>query len=521
MKSNQLIIKQDLAEPNYRFFQLLAESENGLIEEEKIINGKKLKIKCSYKTQLGQISRTTADLQILLAALVRQNGYKEKIEDISQKDLLFYLNKEPGIKNYKRLRTDLELLMSLSINIESDDKKDLTANRKKENSNDEAIGYPVVIVKYKLKKYQRKDNYIVCAEEFVNQVKNKYIIPLPPKEVFFKLNTPTKYVCERLIARLQPKGIGKGRKFKSQKLEFDIDYFASEILGYQYKRAHSKRNTTNSVLKELDFLVKDFKIEKMKAGGQYKVHIWFYPYYDYKTNVEQKRNESKYYEDELFPKEEIVQMEKDKPTIFHSLINEGVSERKANIFLNSDFDIIDNQEIRDKVISEFKEKELSFFNYIESKLAVAKIYKDKKLRMGEEVSFEGVISVALRDNWEDSNQKIKAKKEKINTEKKEKEEKTKAIEKNKDEIFNKWEKIIRPEINKIIDQNPEIVGELHTEIEESRDWRNPLYDVNLTPLENYKTKMLIRADIDAKIIERNDKLKEIIEQRDKELAEIE
>ena len=156
MKNNQLIIKQDLAEPNYRFFQLLAESENGLIEEEKIINGKKLKIKCSYKTQLGQISRTTADLQILLAALVRQNGYKEKIEDISQKDLLFYLNKEPGIKNYKRLRTDLELLMSLSINIESDDKNEIKVNKTKKSNNEEAIGYPVVIVKYKLKKYHHK-----------------------------------------------------------------------------------------------------------------------------------------------------------------------------------------------------------------------------------------------------------------------------------------------------------------------------------------------------------------------------
>ena len=37
MKSNQLVIKQDLAEPNCRFFQLLAESENGYKEKTELV----------------------------------------------------------------------------------------------------------------------------------------------------------------------------------------------------------------------------------------------------------------------------------------------------------------------------------------------------------------------------------------------------------------------------------------------------------------------------------------------------
>lgn len=513
-------LRQDIDNSTYQLFQRLEKSPSGEIKDTFINNNKKVEVEISYtKSQGKKISRTTADLEILLASLLTQNNFERKIDNLTLKDLLFYLNKEYSKQNYERLKMDLKILKTMNRNIIAEE-FDEDGNVKDAPKRSKIKMQSIVIEELQLDSRSRRENWITLSTSFVERVKEKFIVHLPPKEVFFKLNSNEKNVCERLITILRPRGRGAERKFGLIYLKKTLDEFTTEILGHKYKYTHKKKEVIKKVLENLSFLVRDFSFEKEKSKRKIYVIIKFFTYEEYIENVEKLRRESKYFEElELFPKEELEIMEQEKPQIFYDIVNEGVSEVKLNSILRREFEAVKVN--REELKREYEEKELRFTDYLKAKYIIAKLYADKEVKAGNDVNFEAIFMKAVQNNWENRVLAENEKREKQAKEKKAKEVKISALEKRKKEVEEKWSKIIEPAIEGIVSRNPEIVGEIWEEIESSRDWKNPSYDKNLTPMENYRNKIFIKYEIDAKIIEKYNKVKVIAEEKGKEVSAIE
>lgn len=507
-------LRQDIDNSTYQLFQRLEKSPNGEVIDTFINGNKKIEIEISYtKTKDKKVSRTTADTEILLAALLTQNNFDNTITNITLKDLLFYLNKEYSKQNYERLKMDLKILKTMNRNIIAEEIDEI--NEGKAPKKYKMKMQSIVIDDLQLDSRSRKENYIKLSDSFVSRVKEKFIIHLPPKEVFFALNSNEKNVCERLIAILRPRGHGAERKFGLSVLKKSLDDFTTEILGHKYKYTHKKKEVIKIVLHNLNFLVKDFDFQKEKARRKIYVVLWFYTYEEYIQNVDKLRKESKYYEDlGLFPKEELQKMERDKPQIFYDLKTEGVSEAKINSILEKEFNSL--KENKEAIIQAYEDRGLTFLDYVKAKFYIAKLYSDREVRKGNPVSFEAIFVKAIQYNWENKKLEETEKREKAVDARKEKEKKLKELEKKKAAIYDKWSKIIDPAINEIISKNPSLIDEIITELKKENQFYLSTYDNSKTGLENYKNKMFIRVAVDSKITERYKKIKKLADERDKE-----
>lgn len=509
-------LRQDIDNSTYQLFQRLEESPTGEIIDTFISGNKKIEIEISYnKTPDKKVSRTTADLEILLAALLTQNNFDRTISNITMKDLLFYLNKEYSKQNYNRLKIDLKILKTMNRNIIAEEFEEIGDAKapKKHTIRMQSI----VIEELLMDSRSRKVNWIRVSETFVDRVKEKFIVHLPPKEVFFSLNSNEKNVCERLIAILRPRGRGQERKFGLTVLRKTLDDFTIEVLGHKYKHTQKKKEAIIKVLNNLNFLVKKFTLEKEKSRRHIYVTLYFFSYDEYIQNVERLRKDNESYEEiEKFPKAEINDKnDRNNPQIYYDILNEGVSETKINSILDKEFEII--KENKEAVEKSYIDKELDFISYLKAKYIIAKLYADKEKVKGSIVSFEAVLMRALQYNWGNKQLEESERKHQNATVRKEREEKINFLENKKIGITEKWNNEIEPAIKEIIDNNPGIVDEILNGLIRDQEFYLPTYDTSKTALENYQSKMFIRAAVDENITRKYKNIKTLTTERDKEI----
>jgi hypothetical protein len=513
-------LRQDIDNSTYLLFQKLEQSDSGELKETFTRNNKSIDIEISYtKTKDKKISRTTADAEILLAALLTQNKFDPTISNITLKDLLFYLNKEYSKQNYERLKMDLKILKTMNRSIiaeeteEEDDHKTPPKSKFRMQS--------MIIDELHLDSRSRRENYIILSKSFVERVKQKFIIHLPPKEVFFKLNSNEKNVCERLILLLRPRGRGEERDFGLTYLRKSLDDFTTEILGHKYKYTHKKKEVITKVLKNLNFLVKNFSFEKEKSKRRIFILIEFYSYDEYIKKVDEIKKESKYYEEvELFPKEEMLKIEQSKPQIYYDLLDSGVSEAKLKWIFEKEFEII--KENKNQVIQEYQEKELSFIDYLKAKYYVARLYSDREKNKGATVNFEAIFLTAIQTNWSNIKSEEKQKEQKSLNERIEKQKKIKELEKRIDIIEQRWDNIIVAEVEAMVEKNPEIVEKVvKKEIEERGEVPMNLSSKNATPLESFRSSHFYKYAIVALVAKSYPKIASIKSNRDNEIAPLE
>ena len=513
-------LRSDIDNSTYQLFQRLEQSPTGEIKEQFTRNNRRIDIELSYtKTKDRKISRTTADAELLLAALLTQNKFDPTITNITLKDLLFYLNKEYSKQNYERLKMDLKILKTMNRNIiaeelsDNDDKKAPKQSKIKMQS--------VVIDDLNLDSRSRGENYIVLSKTFVERVKEKFIIHLPPKEVFFKLSSNEKNVCERLITILRPRGRGEERGFGFLFLKKSLDDFTTEILGHKYKYTHKKKEVITRVLKNLSFLVKDFSFEKEKSKRRVHVLINFYAYDEYIRNVEALRKESKFYEViELFPKEEMIRMEQSKPQIYFELLEAGVSDSKLNWVFEKGFDVIKVN--KNQVINEYEGKEFTFNDYVKAKYQIAKLFSDREKNRGTSVNFEAVFLSALQENWSNIKEEEKEKAQKALNKKIERQNIIKALEKKKEAIESKWEQIFNPKIDEMIKRNPKLLDDIvNKEVKENGEFLSGISLKYDTHLENYENHYLFKYRIISLFKSQNKEINLLQKEKEKEISSVE
>lgn len=513
-------LRSDIDNSTYQLFQRLEQSPSGEVKEIFKRNNKQIEIEISYtKTKDKKISRTTADTEILLAALLTQNKFDNTITNITLKDLLFYLNKEYSKQNYERLKMDLKILKTMNRNIIAEDLDEV--DKKKAPKKSKIKMQSIVIDDLQLDSRSRSENYIVLSKSFVDRVKEKFIIHLPPKEVFFRLNSNEKNVCERLITLLRPRGRGDERDFGLTYIRKSLDDFTTEILGHKYKYTHKKKEVINRVLKNLGFLVKSFSFEKEKSKRRVMVTVNFFSYDEYIKRVDELRKESKYYEEvELFPKEEMLKIEQSKPQIYYDLLDAGVSEAKLKWVFEKGFEVIKENKLG--VIREYEEKELSFLDYLKAKYYIARLYADKERNRGTTVKFEAVFLTAVTTNWSNSKEEEKAKAQKALNERIEKQSKINELENRKSAIDDKWEKIINPKIDEMIKKNPKLLDDIvNGEIKETGVFVAGITLKYETNFENYENHLLFKYKVISLFKIHHKDIVQLQREREKEIAVVE
>lgn len=502
-------LRQDIDNSTYQLFQRLEESPTGEIVYQIEKDNKKVSIELSYsKTPDRKVSRTTADLEILLASLLTQNEYNRVITNITMKDMLEYLNRESSAQNYERLKNDLKVLKTLDRTIVIEEYNDIKDNKPPKRQKIKMQS--MVIEELELDSRSPHSNKIVLAETFVERVKNRFFIHLPPKQVFFALSSNAKNVCERLITILRPVGRGNDRKFSLQSLKKTTEDFTTEILGYNYKYNHKRKEAIVSVLNQLNFLVQSYHFEKDKVRRNTYIILNFYKYEEYINNI--KTIEGIKYrtteEDTDLNKTEDKINEINDTVLYYELIQADISESKAFKIIKMNFDCIKNN--RDEIEKSYIEIGLTFEDYVREKLSVVNDYVKRKKENHEHVNVEALLIKALQENWQNNH---------VNEEKKQQAEQVrlqelkfqeKQIEERIEVIRSHYESKIQNKIEKIIESEPEEIEKIIEDLKNN----NSLYTYNnsLTPLENYRTKILVRSSINSVMATKYNSIAELYEE---------
>ncbi len=502
-------LRQDIDNSTYQLFQRLEESPTGEIVYQIEKDNKKVSIELSYsKTPDRKVSRTTADLEILLASLLTQNEYDRVITNITMKDLLEYLNRESSAQNYERLKNDLKVLKTLDRTIVIEEFNDITDNKPPKRQKIKMQS--MIIEELDLDSRSPHSNKIVLAETFVERVKNRFFIHLPPKQVFFALSSNAKNVCERLITILRPVGRGNDRRFSMHTIKKTIEDFTSEIIGYNYKYNHKRKEVINNVLNQLDFLVQNYTFEKDKVRRNTYIIVNFYKYEEYMANIkniEGVKYRSTDDESEIHKSENIAG-EMNDTVLYYELIQADISESKAAKIIKMDFNCIKSNSA--EIEKSYYDNGLTFEDYVREKITVVNDYAKRKKENKEPVNIEALLIKALQENWQNNHvaEEKKQQAEQIKIQQMKAQEKQ--LEERIEVIKVHYESKIQNKVEKIIENEPETIEKIILELKNNNSIHT--YNDTLTPLENYQNKIIVRGVINGIMASKYNTIAELYEE---------
>lgn len=187
------------------------------------------------------------------------------------------------------------------------------------------------------------------------------------------------------------------------------------------------------------------------------------------------------------------QKTEDNPEEMNILVRAGISSKEAKKISSLKYDYV----IDKMGVTELLKSEITFREYILSKIYMLEV---KKRKGGELENPAGWLKEAIKNNYVDPTIEKAKKEEKKNQERRLQEASIAELKKKYQKVNGLWENEIRLAHNTFLASNPDAIKKAIELYKLENNGELPiLYNIGITPEENYKAKTFIRMMLDFKI----------------------